>query len=399
MKIIDKNIYDSLRTWAEVDIDILKYNHSLMRKAVGEGTKIAAIIKADAYGHGSEMIARYLERDVDYFAVATADEAVELRNDGIRKPILVLSDTLVSDVPYLIRYDIDTTVSGIGTARQISSEAEKYGAAVNVHVALDTGMSRIGFNCTEHAERSKEEIKELFSLKGLRVTGIFSHYAAADASDLSYMDMQTEKYESMVSSLEKEGYMFPIKHICNSAAGAIAKDKFDMVREGVLLYGLLPSDEIDLSSYGKPVPAMSLKTHVSMVKTLPAGTSISYGCTYTTDKETVVATAQAGYADGVPRSISNKGEVLIHGKRAPIIGRVCMDQLMVDVTNIGDVRRGDTVTIYGHDNGSIISADEVASLAGTIGYEIICSLSRRVPKVYIKDGKPVEIVKYIHGIN
>ncbi len=374
----------SLRTWAEVALDAILENHRAMRCQLPSAVKCAAVIKADAYGHGARRIARMLESEVDYFAVAMTDEAEELRLSGITTPILVLAHTQVSDTCRLVRYGIDTTVSDIEEARAIAHEAAAVGGVAGVHIALDTGMSRIGFPCTEESAR---EIAEICTMDGVRVDGIFSHYAASDSRDLTYTRLQTERFDRMLSNLASLGVRIPISHICNSAAAVGSGPKYDMVREGILLYGLMPSDETDISSFGVLHPAMSLRTHVSSLRTLSAGVPVSYGCTYVTERESRIATLQAGYADGVPRRLSNRGEVLIRGHRAPIAGRVCMDQMMIDVTDVPGVSVGDTATIFGRDGELEISADSVAEICGTIGYEIICGISKRVPRVYTEGGR------------
>ena len=377
------SIYNSLRAWAEVDLDAVHENHKMMRRFLPDGVKCAAVIKADAYGHGARRIARLLEHEVDYFAVAMTDEAEELRRDGVRRPILVLAHTPSGDLPRLARYNIETSVSTVDEAEEISEYASPRGVKIGVHIALDTGMTRIGFPCTKE---SVDDISYISRLPGIEIRGIFSHFAASDSADLEYTRTQTEKFSKMTEAVAAAGVKIPLRHLCNSAAAAGHGEKFDMVREGILLYGLAPSDEVDLTSYGVPCPAMSLRTHVSNVRVVPAGTPVSYGCTFVTERESIIATIQAGYADGVPRLLSGKGDVLIRGRRAPIAGRICMDQMMADVTDIPGVSVGDIVTVFGSDGDEMISADEVASHAGTIGYEIVCGISRRVPRVYLEGG-------------
>ena len=374
-----ERIYNSLRTWAEVDLDVLKNNHRAVCATLPDGVKCAVVIKADAYGHGARRVAHLLRDDADYFAVAMTDEALELRHDGIDTPILVLSHSPADNVRDLAEHSIETTVSSIDEAADIAARAAREKLTVGVHIALDTGMSRIGFACTD---KSVAEIEAISDMVGIEIKGIFSHFAAADSEDLTYTREQTEKFTKMVASLEKRGVKLPLRHICNSAAAVGDGPKFDMVREGILLYGLAPSGEVDLSKVPDITPAMALRTHVSCLRRLPAGVPVSYGCTFVTERESVIATIQAGYADGVPRALSNKGYVLIRGKKAPIAGRVCMDQMMVDVTDIPGAEPGDVATIFGADGDEVITADEIASLTGTIGYEIICGINKRVPRVY-----------------
>lgn len=379
------NIYASLRAWAEIDLDAIRENHNNLRHALPSGVKCAAVIKADAYGHGARRVARLLERDVDYFAVAMTDEAEELRLDGIRRPILVLAHTPVGDLSRLAGYNIDASVSSLGEAREISDYAAVHGKTVGVHIAVDTGMTRIGFPCTDEAVA---DICRVAELPGIQLHGIFSHFADADGTSPDYTRLQCDRFKIITEKLASAGLEIPIRHLCNSA-GATRNDieKFDMVREGIILYGIAPSEAVDLSCIGALRPAMSLRTHISNLRRVPKGTPISYGCTYVTERESVIATIQAGYADGVPRALSNRGELLIKGRRAPIVGRVCMDQLMADVTDIDTVRVGDTVTIFGRDGAELISAEEQASRAGTIAYELVCGISKRVPRVYTEGGE------------
>ena len=386
------SIYSSLRAWAEVDLDAVLANHNAMRRLLPKNVGIAAVIKADAYGHGARRIARLLEQDVEYFAVAMTDEAEELRRDGIRRPILVLAHTPSGDLARLARYNIETAVSTIDEAREIYLYAAAHNTSVGIHIAVDTGMTRIGFPCTDVAA---DEIAEISKMDGVRIKGIFSHFADADSSDLSYTRLQTERFIEMNEKLTARGVNIPIRHICNSASAAGCGEKFDLVREGILLYGLAPSADTELSSFGKPCPAMSLRTHISNLRRVPAGTPVSYGCTFVTERETVIATIQAGYADGVPRILSGKGDVLIRGCRAPIAGRICMDQMMADVTDIEGVSVGDIVTIFGADGDELISADELAAHAGTISYEIVCGISKRVPRVYIEGGEVTGISRML----
>lgn len=377
------SIYSSLRAWVEIDLDAILDNHRSMRRSLPENVRCAAVIKADAYGHGARRIARLLESEADYFAVAMTDEAEELRRDGVRRPILVLAHTPSGDLPRLARYNIETSVSTLSEAEEISAYAASRNTVIGVHIAVDTGMTRIGFPCTDEAVR---EIVRISKLDGVQIRGVFSHYADADSADLSYTHLQTERFRGITEKLAAAGVNIPIRHICNSAAAAGNGEKFDMIREGILLYGIAPSEATDLSRFGSPKPAMSLRTHISNIRKVPAGTPVSYGCTFVTERDTVIATIQAGYADGVPRVLSGKGDVLVRGQRAPIAGRICMDQMMADVTDIEGVSVGDTVTVFGTDGDEYISAEEVASRAGTIGYEIVCGISKRVPRVYIEGG-------------
>ena len=378
---------DSLRTWAEVDLDAVEHNFLAAKNHLPKNMKLLATVKANAYGHDAVTVTKLLEGKADYFALAAMDEAVQLRQAGIRTPLLVLGPVLPADYERAAKYDVALTVSSLTEAKAISALDKK----ITVHFALDTGMSRIGFPCTEIAA---QEIRQAASLPGIYAEGLFSHFAMADSKDKSYANLQAENFRRMQRWI---GVEFPICHLYNSAAIVDLEPEFDMVREGIILYGLLPSDEVDLSRIGGVKPAMALRSHVSFVKTLPAGTPVSYGCTYVTEKESVIATVMAGYADGVPRLLSGCGEVIVRGIKAPIVGRVCMDQFMVDVTHIPGVCAGDVVTIFGTDGSETITADEVADKAQTIGYELVCGIAPRVPRVYLKNGEVDSIVRALPG--
>ena len=385
-------IFKSLRTWVEINLDALGCNFDAVREALPENTKILAVVKANAYGHGAIGVAKFLEDKADYLAVAATDEALEIRKNGVNCPILILGHIPYGDYDNIVKYKITPTISDFYEAELLSNAAVKAGVTAPLHIAVDTGMNRIGFKCDEN---SVEEIKKIKELPNIEIEGVFSHLAAADMLDKAYTKMQAEKFDGFVNALSEEGVNAPIKHLYNSAGIADLEKKYDMVRQGIILYGLRPSDEVEFNNIVVPQPVMSMKTRVVQVKTLPAGECISYGCTYTTEKETRVATLCAGYADGVTRVLSNNGEVLIRGKRAKIIGRVCMDQFMVDVTDIPDVEAGDTATIFGTDGKETISVDEIAKKANTINYEIICNINSRVTRVYMKNGKVESAFGYL----
>ena len=386
------NIFKSLRTWVEINLDALGCNFDAVREMLPENIKILAVVKANAYGHGAIGVAKFLEDKADYLAVAATDEALELRKNGVNCPILILGHIPYGDYDNIVKYNITPTISDFYEAELLSQAAAKAGSVAPLHIAVDTGMNRIGFKCDKN---SVEEIKKIKTLPNIEIEGVFSHLAAADMLDKAYTKMQAEKFENFAAQLENAGINAPIKHLYNSAAIADLEKKYDMVRQGIILYGLKPSDEVEFNNINIPQPVMSMKTRVVQVKTLPAGESISYGCTYTTEKETRVATLCAGYADGVTRVLSNNGEVLIRGKRAKIIGRVCMDQFMVDVTHIPEVEAGDTATIFGTDGNETISVDEIAKKANTINYEIICNINSRVTRVYMKNGKVESAFGYL----
>ncbi len=386
------DIFKTLRTWVEIDLDALKCNFDAVREMIPEKTKILAVVKANAYGHGAVGVSKFLDGKADYLAVAATDEAIEIRKSGVNSPILILGHIPYGNYDNIVKYNITPTISDFYEASLLSEAAKKAGVVSPLHIAVDTGMSRIGFSCDD---ASVEEIKKIKTLPNIVIEGVFSHLAAADMLDKEYTKMQVEKFDEFVSTLSQEGVNAPIKHLYNSAAIADLEKKYDMVRQGIILYGLKPSDEVEFNNINVPKPVMSMKTRVVQVKTLPAGVSISYGCTYTTQRETRVATLCAGYADGVTRVLSNNGEVLIKGKRAKIIGRVCMDQFMVDVTHIPEVEAGDTATIFGTDGKETISVDEIAKKADTINYEIICNINSRVTRVYMKNGEVESAFGYL----
>ena len=372
-----------------VDLDTVKKNFFAVKEKVGENTGILAVIKADAYGHGAVETARELEKCCDFFGVADIDEALQLRINGFDRPILILgrTDPYYSDV--IIKYGIRPTVSCMSDALAFNEEAKKQNKKAKIHIAVDTGMSRIGFQVDE-----TDEIIEISKLPFIEIEGIFSHFAAADDKDLTRALRQKELFDGAVERLENEGVKIAIRHMDNSAGIINLDGSYDLVRAGIVLYGLYPSHDVDKSRL-KVEPAMRWVAKISHVKTLPEGREISYGGTYVTKKETVVATVPVGYADGYPRCLSNIGEVLVKGKRAPIIGRICMDQFMIDVTDIPGVDLGSEVTLVGRDGEECLSMEEVSEKAYSFNYELPCRISRRVPRIYYKNGKEVVSLHYL----
>lgn len=368
-----------LRAYAEINLKAIGHNINEVRKNVGEDVKICAVIKADAYGHGAVEVGHYLENMVEYFAVASVEEAIELRESNVTLPILILSYTSPSQYDDIVSYDLTQTIYSYKTAELLDNAAKAQSKTAKIHIALDTGMTRIGFVMTED---SIDEIEKISRLKNIKLEGLFTHFACADMYDKTYSEKQMERYDWVCSELDKRGIEIPVKHICNSA-GIMEFDshRFQMVRSGIITYGLYPSEEVDKSALDL-IPAMTFKSHVINVKTVEKGHGVSYGATYVTDKPTKIATVSVGYADGYPRALSNKGRVLIHGEFAPVIGRVCMDQIMVDVTDIDGVELEDTVTLVGHDGDNEIPVEEPANIAGSFNYEFVCGLTRRVARVY-----------------
>ena len=379
------------RVEARIDLSAIRENIKTIQALNPPDRKTLLVIKADAYGHGAEVIAEEMQDLADYFGVAEIDEAVELRKGGVTKPILILGYTDETEYEDLLNYDVTQAVFDVEKAESLSLLAEKMGKKARVHIKVDSGMGRIGFRVTE------EEINkaaQLFSLPGLSIEGIFTHFAKADEKDKTSAMEQYRKFSYFVSNLESRGYKLGIRHIDNSAgAMELHSEGFDMMRLGIVIYGLYPSEEVDKSVVIHP--AMSLVSHITFIKDVPEGCGISYGHTFVTDRKTRVATVSAGYADGYPRAQSGIGRVLIRGQYAPILGRVCMDQFMVDVTNIEGAEVGDEVTLFGADGDNRISVEEVAEPAVSFNYELVCNVARRIPRVYVKDGEAVGEVNYI----
>ena len=386
----------TFRYYADIDFDALAHNVSEIRRRIGERTKLCSVIKANAYGHGAVEFAQFLENGyTDWFAVSSVDEGLELRNAGIKKPVLVLGTTFECQYKEAIKNDITLTVYTYDSAKRLSEAAVLCNKTANVHIKLDTGMGRIGFSV---CEASADAIAAIAGLENIDVEGLFTHFACADMEDRETTNRQIKKYKKMVDMLLDRGIDIPLKHCANSAGiMEYSEVHMDMVRAGIILYGLYPSDEISHETIDLK-PVMSLKSHIAYIKTIPAGTAVSYGGTYVTDKETVLATIPVGYADGYFRSLSNKGSVLIHGQYAPICGRVCMDQFMVDITDIPEVHEGDSVVIMGRDGDQMLSAEEISSLAGSFNYELVCEVSRRVPRVYYEHGRRIKEVHYLSGV-
>lgn len=379
------------RIEADIDLDKIRQNINTIKALNDKDKKTLLVVKADAYGHGAVEIAREMSDLCDYFGVAAIDEGVELRNSGITKPILILGYTDEDDYETAIEYDITQAVFNKECCKALSDKAISMGKKAKVHIKADSGMSRIGFQCNEEGV---EEASLLLSMEGLDIEGIFTHYAKADEEDKTAAVSQYEKFTWFIKELENRGFSFRLKHMDNSAgAMEIHSAGFDMMRLGIVIYGLYPSEEVtkDIKLY----PALTLKSRITHIKTLPAGRGVSYGWTYITDKDMRVATVSAGYADGYPRAQSGIGKVIINGKYAPILGRVCMDQFMVDITDIPEASLRDEVILIGRDKDLEISVEEVAEPAASFNYELVCNISRRVPRVYFKSGKEVEEVDYL----
>lgn len=381
-----------LRVQATIDLDAIKKNVQEVQKVVDDGTKVMAIIKADGYGHGSVQCADALTKiGVDAFGVAIVEEAIVLREHGVKQPILILGYTAKEQMDLLLEYDITQTVFKLDMAKELSKRAVALNKTAKIHIKVETGMNRIGFKiCKE----SISTIKQISELPNIEITGAFTHFAKADEFDKTSALKQLDKYTNFVKELEQNGISIPTKHVSNSAAIIeFPHARFDMVRSGIMTYGLYPSEEV--SKEFPLYPAMSLKSHIVYIKELEAGEGISYGHIFVTKRKSKIATIPVGYADGYPRALSSKGRVLVRGQYAPIVGRVCMDQFMIDVTDIEGVSELDEVTLVGTDGDNRISVEEVANMAGSFNYEFVCGISKRVPRVYIEDGKVTQIVELV----
>ncbi|SEP37422.1 alanine racemase [Propionispora vibrioides] len=363
--------------WAEINMAAIEHNIRNIKALLQPKTKFCAVVKADGYGHGAVEVARLaLKEGADYLAVALLSEAIELRQAGVTAPLLILGYTPPEQAQLLVAYQITQTVYSEDMVRALSRAATHSGKLAKVHIKIDTGMGRIGIR----PEEAVVFARFVRDCPGLELEGVFSHLAAADSQDKSYAYRQYALFTAALRMIEEAGIAVPLRHIANSAAILDLPDmQLDMVRPGIILYGLLPSAEVQPSFLLEP--AMKLKARISHIKEVPAGTAISYGCTFVTDKPSVIATLPVGYADGWSRLMAGKASLLVRGRRAPLVGRVCMDQCMIDVTHIPEAGGGDEVLLFG---GAELPADEVARHMGTINYEVVCMVSKRVPRIYIR---------------
>ncbi|AMJ40817.1 alanine racemase [Anaerotignum propionicum] len=387
------------RTWAEIDMDALAHNIKSIQSKLAAGEKVMGIVKADAYGHGDGFVARALQdAGFDWFGVSNIEEGMSLRNEGIVKPILVLGYTPVETVSIMNEKKITQALVGIDYAKALQKEAEKAGVVIDVHVKLDTGMTRVGFQADEeHFDGSLQELIEVSKMPNLHITGIFTHHAVADAyqaDNPKFTEMQFTRFNKMVNALKDAGVDVGIPHCANSATTIAYPEKhLGMCRSGIITYGMLPSGECEGMIDIKPL--MTLKTTVGLVKHVKGGSQLSYGRTYTAETDRVIATVPIGYADGYNRSLSNKARMLVNGHFAPVVGRVCMDQLMLDVTGIPDVKMGDEVVVFGHQGDQVLPIEELADMLGTINYELTCVVTKRVPRVFIQGGKVIGVVDHV----
>ncbi len=387
------NLREVRPVYLEINMDNLTNNYNEIRRIVNPNTKIMAVIKANAYGHGSVELAKMYEKiGVDRLAVSIISEAVELRREGIKIPIQLLNYTPESQLGLVIDNDIIQGIYTYEDAKLLSDLAVKKGKKAKIHIKIDTGMGRIGFLPNED---SIKEIVKIHELPNLEMEGMFTHFAKADEIDKSFTKIQFERFNWVSEKLEENGIELKVKHVSNSAAIIdLPEYNLDLVRPGIILYGYYPSDEVNKNKINLK-PAMTLKAKISNIKTVPEGTGISYGHIYSTSKKSVIATVPIGYADGYSRILSGKADVCINNKRAPIVGRICMDQMMVDITGIDNANIGDEVVLFGYDNESYPRVEELASLLGTINYEFICMMGRRIPRVFIKDNEIIEIKDYL----
>ncbi|MFL0196080.1 alanine racemase [Clostridium sp. WILCCON 0269] len=378
--------------WEEINIDNLVYNIGQIKLKIGGG-ELIGVVKADAYGHGAVEVAEVLlENGVNTLAVAVLDEAIELRKNGIKVPIMVLGIVPHIFLEEIINYDIEPIVPSYSYANKLSKLAENKDKKAKIHIALDTGMGRIGFSMDNN---SVEEVSKISQLPNIQIQSLFSHFSTADETDKTYSCQQFEKYKLFYKELIKKNVEINTRTIANSAAIMELPDTYcDSVRPGIIIYGYYPSKEVDKNNLSiKPV--MTLKANVVYVKTLEAGSYIGYGNRFKCSRKSIIATLPLGYADGYTRRLFGRAKVIINGKFAPVVGNICMDQCMIDVTDVGEVNIGDEVIIIGEKGGLRFNADDIAEITGTISYEVLCMISRRVPKVYIKGGEVVKIKNYM----
>ena len=376
-------------TYVKIDLDAIESNIDAIRKKAG--VDVMAVVKADAYGHGAVQVTRLLQDKCSFFGVSSILEAMELRRAGIYNPILILGHTPISAFPALVQAEIRPTIYHYDAAVALSKAAVQQGKTAAFHIAVDTGMSRIGFQATE---ADADTCARMAQLPNLNIEGLFSHFATADCADLTRSKIQAEKFDRFYEMLQARGLEIPNRHMDNSAGLMNFSNHHHMVRSGIVTYGMYPSDEVN--PLDLPLrPALQWLSRITHLKTLPAGREISYGGTFVTTRETRVATIPVGYADGYRRSLSGKFHVLIRGQKAPILGRVCMDQMMVDVTDIPGVTSSDQVVLVGRSGDEEITMEQIAAAADSFNYEFVCGISRRVPRIYCRGGKTVHSVHYL----
>ncbi len=387
---------DMQRAWAEVDLDAISHNVKGIKNIIRPDVKLMAVVKADAYGHGAFEVAKTcLESGAERLAVAFVDEAVELRKGGIDVPILLLGVSMPDAIESIIRYDITPAVASVEFAKQLSKAAVAAQKTVKVHIKADTGMFRVGFQFTGDSEQrleTVEKIVEISKLPNIEIEGMFTHLSTADETGRDYTKQQFQNYMELDEKLKARGIQIPIRHIANSAGQIRYPElQLDMVRAGIILYGLYPSAEVSYEPLDLK-PAMKFKARIVNIKNIEKGDSISYGRSFTAEKETKLATISVGYADGYSRIMSGRAEVSVNGKKVPQVGRICMDQCMIDVSGVNNIDIGDEVTLFGDE---AVSAESVAANLGTINYEVVCMVGRRVPRIYIKNQRIEKGLNYL----
>ena len=372
------------RTWAEVDFDKLAHNYHALRGLAPAGTKYLGLVKADAYGHGAVPVAKKLEElGADYLGVACLDEAIEVREAGVKTPILILGCTSSIYAAELVKYNITQACYDLEYAKELSAGAQKAGGTITVHIQCDTGMTRLGFMCHEETmEKSASEIIEAVKLSGLKAEGIFTHFSDSDGSE-EYTMLQFGRFQDIIQRVRDLGYEFEIRHCANSAATLLYPATYlDMIRPGIVQFGHFPDAKMD-HALCDLVPVLELKSRVATVRDVPANTPVSYGRTNTLTRPSRLAVIPVGYGDGFCRGFSNKLTVLINGKKLPIVGRICMDMCMVDVTDAPDVKEGDVAILYGSDGTNDQPVEAGAEIMNTISYELLCVLTKRIPRIYL----------------
>lgn len=381
-----QDVKEYYRVKADINLDAIVHNAKTIKEQLKQGVKLAAVIKADGYGHGALPVAMTVDQYADWYAVSNIEEALELRGGGITKPILTLGYTAPLQLPEAIRNRITLTLCDRESAEEISQAASQIGLSAEVHIKVDTGMGRIGFPAEESFSA---QVAEAVKLPNIAVTGIYTHFARADEAGTEATAVQFEKFIRFIDAMELHGITGLLRHAENSAAILrFPEYQLDMVRLGISLYGMSPSDDV-VPSGVELQPAMEIKSHVAFLKTVPEGTPIGYNATFVTTKPRRIATVPVGYGDGYPRALSNCGRVLVHGRSVPIVGRVCMDQMMIDVSDVPEVMRGDTVTLMGVEGKEKITAEEIGALSHSFHYEMVCNVGKRIPRVYYKKGEAI----------
>ena len=386
------------RTWADISLDDLEYNYRSIRSRLPSGTRYLGVMKADAYGHGAVPVSRALaDLGAEYLAVSNLEEAVQLRRGEIRLPILILGYTPPEYAENMIYLDITQEVHSLEYAKELDASLAGTNYILNVHLKLDTGMTRIGFFAYDN-ERTLDELKQVAALPHLRIEGVFMHFCVADSTageDVAFTRLQFQRFTDMLSAMEGVGIRPEIRHCCNSGATILYPEyALDMVRPGIITYGNAPSEELEGAISLRPM--MSLHSMIAQVRTVPAGTDISYGRLYRTKEATRVAVLPIGYADGLSRLLTGKASFYLHGAMVPVIGRICMDMCMLDVSAVPDAKPGDIVTIFGYDeDGTLVPCERLASAQGTINYELLCQISKRIPRICHRGDKTEQILQYI----